>query len=215
VVTSRLSRGTKRAVLEYGPAFVWPGLWAYSRFPEQLRWAADFYGKIWGNLAAMYETWTEVDGYGETLTQAIGSIGINPKTILDMGTGTGFVARKLKTVFLGASVVGTDISNEMISVAEHLAMTEGLEIRFVQGDSEHLDLEDGSFDLVALQNSLPFPDEIMRLVAPGGVALFVVSLAGPWAQLGWPSLAERFEQAGATETYGRRAGLGFFGIAKK
>lgn len=194
---------------------MWPGLWAYSRYPDQLSWAADIYGKMWGYLATAYEGWTEVDGYGETLDKAISAIDLVPSNILDMGTGTGFVARRLKTVFPDAAVVGTDISSEMISVAQHLCMAEGLDIRFSKGDSAGLEMADGSFDLVVLQNSLPFPEEIMRLLIKGGTALFVVSLAGPWAKLGWPALAERFRSAGATETSGTRAGLGFFGIARK
>jgi len=51
-------------------------------------------------------------------------------------------------------------------------------VRFVSGDASALPFEDTSFALVAHANMIPFLDELERVLAPGGQALFAFSL-GP------------------------------------
>ena len=48
-------------------------------------------------------------------------------------------------------------------------------VRFEVGDASKLPFEDGSFDLVAHANMIPFFDEVARLVAPGGSVVFSFS----------------------------------------
>ena len=205
----------RRTALTYGPAFLAPGLWAWAKFPEQLNWASDLYGKVFGYLAAFYDTWTEVEGYGEALNEAVNEIRTVPGHILDIATGTGYAARRLKRLFPSSEVTGVDISAEMVSVAKHDAIADGVDVLFEVGDAADLPYADNYFDLVVLQNSIPYIEEMMRVLKPGGRAIVVVSVGGPWVSLSWPTLAERFEQAGAQEVWGRRAGPGFFGIATK
>ena len=45
-------------------------------------------------------------------------------------------------------------------------------VRFEQADSAHLPYPDGAFQLVGLANMIPFFDELARVLAPGGSALF-------------------------------------------
>jgi SAM-dependent methyltransferase len=52
------------------------------------------------------------------------------------------------------------------------------EITFVQADASDLPFDDGSFDLVAHANMIPFPDEVARVLRPGGWTLFAFS-SGP------------------------------------
>ena len=202
-------------MLEYGPAFVGAGLWAFAKFPEQMRWAADIYGRSFGLLAGLYELWTETPGYGEALEEAVKDLRRSPKTVLDLATGTGFVASAVKRKFPDASVTGVDGTAEMVAVAQHQAIADGLTLDYQIADSSALPFADGSFDLVTMQNSIPFPEEMMRVVAPGGRALIVYSFAGPWIKLAWPALAARLEEAGAEHVWGRRAGPGYFGFARK
>ena len=49
-------------------------------------------------------------------------------------------------------------------------------VRFEQADAEQLPYPDGAFDLVTLANMIPFFDELARVIAPGGSALFAFSV---------------------------------------
>jgi SAM-dependent methyltransferase len=51
-------------------------------------------------------------------------------------------------------------------------------VRFETADAAALPFADGTFDLVALANAIPFFDELARVLAPGGHAAFGFSL-GP------------------------------------
>lgn len=204
-----------RQALEYGPAFVGAGLWAFTKFPEQMRWAAGLYERSFGHLAGLYERWTETEGYGEALEEAMMQLRRPPGKVLDMATGTGFVATAIKRRFPDALVTGTDVAAEMVAIAQHQALADGLTIDYEIADSSALPFEDESFDLVTMQNSIPFPEEMMRVVAPGGRALIVYSFAGPWIKLAWPALDARLEAAGAEHVWGRRSGPGYYGFARK
>ena len=105
----------------------------------------------------------------ETLTEP-------PRRVLDLGTGTGSVARLVAARFPEADVVGADLSERMIDEAR--AKTESDRVRYVVADAQRLPYEDGAFDLVTLGNMIPFFDELTRVVAPGGHVLFAFS-AGP------------------------------------
>ena len=92
--------------------------------------------------------------------------------LLDVGCGTGAASRSAASV--AASVVGIDLSPEMIRQAQELA--DGLaNVHFEIADSEHLPFDDETFTAVLCSNSLhhyPDPDravrEMTRVLAPGG-----------------------------------------------
>jgi ubiquinone/menaquinone biosynthesis C-methylase UbiE len=102
--------------------------------------------------------------------------------VLDVGTGTGIVAR-LAAAHVGqsGSVTGLDASADMLSVARAAAVQEGLSIAWQEGLAEHLPFPEGSFDLVLCQYALMFFSDpssalvdMRRVLAPGGrVALSV------------------------------------------
>lgn len=204
-----------KPALTYLPAFVGAAVWGFARHPDKLTWASDLYGRSFGTIAGLYEEWTKLEGYGEPLDAALEELRTIPRTILDLATGTGYVARLLKRKFPEAEVTGTDISEEMVGVAQHNALGEGLQIGFERADGKDLPFADGRFDLVVLQNSIVYPEEMMRVVAPGGRALIAYSFAGPWVKLAWPALASKLEDAGAEHTWGDTRGMGFFGVARK
>jgi ubiquinone/menaquinone biosynthesis C-methylase UbiE len=68
-------------------------------------------------------------------------------------------------------VVGIDLSPAMLAEAER----KGGRARFEVADASRLPFPDGSFDLVVLMNAVPFFDELARVVAPGGAAVFSFS----------------------------------------
>ena len=99
-----------------------------------------------------------------------------PAHVLDLGTGTGVVARALAERYPEARVVGIDLSPGMIEEARRqLPAGLGGRLGFEVGDASALDRPDGSFELVVLSNMIPFYDELARVVAPGGTLVLSFS----------------------------------------
>jgi ubiquinone/menaquinone biosynthesis C-methylase UbiE len=99
-----------------------------------------------------------------------------PRRVLDLGTGTGVVAKALAERYPEAEVVGIDLSPGMIDEARRtLAPELAGRVGFEVGDASALECEDASFDLVVLSNMIPFYDELARVVAPGGTLVFSFS----------------------------------------
>lgn len=96
-----------------------------------------------------------------------------PRRILDLGTGTGVVARLAAQRFPEAEVTGADISSGMIQEARRL--THSPRVAYRVADAERLPFADGSFELVTLGNMIPFFDELARVVAAGGHVLVAFS----------------------------------------
>jgi trans-aconitate methyltransferase len=87
-----------------------------------------------------------------------------PGRVLDLGTGTGRVARVLAERWPEAEVVGADASAGMLEEARRL----GGRVRYEAADASALPYPDAGFELVALNNMIPFFDELARVTAPGG-----------------------------------------------
>jgi ubiquinone/menaquinone biosynthesis C-methylase UbiE len=109
-------------------------------------------------------------------------IGQGEKRVLDVGVGTGFLSIMLAEI--GYSVVGVDLSEEMIKKARKKIDARGLKVRLEVGDAEDLSFEDGSFDAVvnrAVLWTLPNPKKALtewkRVLKPGGTLCFF--LHGP------------------------------------
>ncbi len=101
-------------------------------------------------------------------------IGIEPgTTLLDVACGSGQVA--LIAARRGARVTGVDIASNAIVAARGRAKSEGLDVRFDEGDAEGLPYADASFDTVTSVYGAMFaprPDkvatELIRVCRPGG-----------------------------------------------
>jgi SAM-dependent methyltransferase len=110
---------------------------------------------------------------------ALAALDPAPARALDLGTGTGQGAYAIARRFPRAEVVGVDLADAMLAEARRKTPTElGERLRFESGDASALPFADGSFDLVAHANMIPFFDELARVLAPGGQAVFAFSL-GP------------------------------------
>ncbi|MCA8953729.1 MAG: class I SAM-dependent methyltransferase [Planctomycetes bacterium] len=103
--------------------------------------------------------------------------------VLDLGCGEGYFARNLKE--RGArTILGVDISSEMIRSAQEREAGERLGIEYVTGDATSLrNFGDNSFDLVVavfLFNYLTLEEtrhtmrEVFRVLRPGGRFVFAV-----------------------------------------
>jgi Zn-dependent alcohol dehydrogenase len=98
--------------------------------------------------------------------------------VLDVGTGDGNFA--LEAARRGAVVVGIDLAPAQIEQAAARAVADGLDVDLRVGDAEALDVEDGSFDVVASVLGMMFvPDhekaaaEMVRACRPGGTVAAV------------------------------------------
>ncbi|MHB8513403.1 MAG: methyltransferase domain-containing protein [Actinomycetota bacterium] len=96
--------------------------------------------------------------------------------ILDVGSGTGEVARTLAgDVAPSGSVLGVDLSEQMLNEARRRTQGTGLPVSFEQANVEKLDLDSESFDAVHSERTLQHvPDveaafsEMLRVLKPGG-----------------------------------------------
>jgi SAM-dependent methyltransferase len=118
--------------------------------------------------------------YARDLIERARPIGASDR-ILDLGCGTGIIARVLRERLGGAaSIVGVDANTAMIEKAQSIAP----ELDFRVGNVMALPIADGSFDVVICQEMLQFvPDraaalsEVRRVLSPGG--RFIVSTWRP------------------------------------
>ena len=88
-------------------------------------------------------------------------------TALELGSGIGAYTATLSERF--RRVVATDLSIEMLRLAT------GEPGQRVLADGHRLPLSEGSVDAVVLVNMLLFPDEVDRVLAPGGCVVWVSS----------------------------------------
>jgi SAM-dependent methyltransferase len=143
-----------------------PLLWRFLRRPLRAQF---------DRLAPVWEEMRSADAFAP-VGAALERLPEPPRRVLDLGTGTGSVARLVAARFPDAAVIGVDISGRMIEQARH--RTESASVSYQVADAEHLPFEDAAFDLVTLGNMIPFFDELARIVASGGRVLFSFS-AGP------------------------------------
>ena len=113
-----------------------------------------------------------------------------PRRVLDLGTGTGAVARLVAERFPEAEIVGADVAEQMIEEARRV--TDSARITYQVADAQKLPFADGAFDLVTLGNMIPFFDELARVTAPGGHVLIAYS-AGAGTPIYVPSERLRSE----------------------
>lgn len=104
--------------------------------------------------------------------QSLG-VGLKGQKILDLGTGTGVMARQFAKQ--GCDVIGTDISKEQVMMASSLAKDENLEIEFKNLSAEESLFPDESFDVISANQCFLYFDKkvvfpmIKKMLKKGGV----------------------------------------------
>jgi len=125
--------------------------------------------------------------------------------VLDIGCGPGHIALQLVTQNPELEVVGVDLSENMLKIAEeHRAVcSQGERVSFLTADAKGLDFPDDSFDTVCsntilhhIPDPVPFLAEAWRVLKPGGV-LLIRDLFRPSDEA---TVAALVEQHGAEET---------------
>lgn len=148
---------------------------------------------------------------------ALAEVDPSPARALDLGTGTGQGAFAIARRFPSTEVVGVDLADAMLAEARRKTPPELAErVRFETGDASALPFPDASFELVAHANMIPFFDELARVLAPGGQAVFAFSLgAGTPIYVPAERLREQLERRGFTEFAEFAAGKGTALLARK
>jgi ubiquinone/menaquinone biosynthesis C-methylase UbiE len=165
-VIDRAAIGRRFARLATDAAVRSPFLWKLFRPLVRRQFSA--IAPVWDSML-MEDTLAPYEAGLDTLEQA-------PGRVLDLGTGTGAGALTVARRFPEARIVGVDLSDAMLEQARRNTPPELQErVTFERGDASALRFEDGSFDLVAHANMIPFFDEVARVLAPGGHALFAFS----------------------------------------
>lgn len=129
-----------------------------------------------GSMPHYYDT-----GLGPVLfaeyARRLGSIvaAYAPATVLEVSAGTGISSRALKEALPGADLTITDLSPEMLALAQPRVPS----ATFRPADGQDLPFDDGTFDVVACQfGAMFFPDldaafgEALRVLKPGGHYVF-------------------------------------------
>ena len=197
----RFARLTTRAVVAR------PALWKLFRGPTR---------KQFGALAPSWEGRIGPEGL-LPLGAALDRLAEPPTKVLDIGTGTGKAARVVAKRFSGAEVVGVDLAPEMVHEATRILPSElASRVTFQVADGSQLPFDDGAFDLVVLQNMIPFFDELGRVVRPGGWVIFAFS-RGPETPIWVPpeKLRARLAEVGFEDIRELVAGAGVAVLAAR
>ncbi len=204
---NRRELGQKFARLATNAVMRNPRLWRFFRPLVRLQFDA---------IASEWDAIRMEDSFAPYET-ALAAVDPAPARALDLGTGTGHGAFTIARRFLGAEVVGADLSDAMLVEARRKTPAAFADrIRFERADASALPYADESFDLVAHANMIPFVDELARVLAPGGQALFAFS-SGPTTPIYVPSqrLREELEKRGFTDFADFTAARGTALLARK
>jgi ubiquinone/menaquinone biosynthesis C-methylase UbiE len=162
-VTALVSLGRRFARLATNAVVRWPWLWPLFRRPLERQF--DWLAPHWDSRRAQ--------DHLASFEAALERVETAPARALDVGTGTGAAAFALARRFPDCEIVGVDLSREMIEQAVRKTPQDLRQrVRFQVADSAALPFADGSFDLVALANMIPFFDELARVLQHGGYAVF-------------------------------------------
>lgn len=135
-----------------------------------------------GNVAREYDSWyqTPWGRFADTQQRRLFLTLARPKAgelLLDVGCGTGRYLVWLAS--LGIVPVGVDISQDMLSVAQHRLRAEGLPERIVLADAQRLPFAAESFDIATAITTLEFvshPEKVLSEMGRVARRIFVGAL---------------------------------------
>src|SRR5687768_2114211 len=142
--------------------------------------------RLFDRVAHLYDTgWLQRALYAAVQERALAELrSRQPRSVLDVGCGTGIFATRLEQELAPGGVVGCDLSAGMLAEAAGRSRRVG----WVRGDSARLPLRSGAFDAVVCTQAFHFFDqpaawaEFRRVLAPGGHAL--VGMFHPRTEVG-------------------------------
>ena len=129
-------------------------------------------------IARMFTKWLAQQGFEEG-------------RILDVGCGSGDIAIEIASAFPRAKIVGMDLSEPMLKIAQSAAEKADVpdRVSFRKGDAKSMPFEDKSFDVVISLNTFHLVDdqvgmlnEVERVLKPNGL-LLVTDIRRSWMRL--------------------------------
>ena len=143
---------------------------------EKPRYVADMFGRIAWRYDLMNTVMTGgMDRFWRDTTADVAGGG----RVLDVGTGTGKLARAIRQRSPAARLVGADFALDMLRAGDR-------SINFVQADGLHLPFADNSFNAVAsgflvrnLADVVSGLAEQVRVLRPGGCLVILETTPGP------------------------------------
>jgi len=128
-----------------------------------------------------YDTFaTEYDGVDQGVERIVSRLNISPRSeILDIGCGTGNLTLRLPEINSFQRIVGTDLSDGVLTIARKHANDLGLKnCEFLRADACQLPFDDEEFDCVVsnmvfhlISNRRKALAEIVRVLKPAGTAV--------------------------------------------
>lgn len=119
---------------------------------------------------------------GRRLLERLDLLTINPHFILDLGSGTGFLAKALTKKYTSSHIINLDIAKEMLSFSKQTSAQETA--FYLCADGEHLPIKSQSIDLLVsncvfhwFANPQQALKEMLRVLKPEGLLFF--STFGP------------------------------------
>jgi ubiquinone/menaquinone biosynthesis C-methylase UbiE len=151
--------------------------------------------RLFDRVAHLYDSgWLQRALYAAVQEQALAELlARQPRSVLDVGCGTGIFAARLDRELVPGRVAGCDLSGGMLVEAAARSRAVG----WVRGDSARLPVRTAGFDAVVCTQAFHFFDqpaawaEFHRILAPGGLAL--VGMINPKTEVG----SRRFERLSA------------------
>jgi ubiquinone/menaquinone biosynthesis C-methylase UbiE len=149
----------------------------------------------WDKAASHYERLWRAQLLPAQTTMLEMAASVPGARVLDVACGTGLVTlRAAPLAGPKGSVVGADISEQMVAAARERAIAHGFgNVRFERMDAEELKFPDGSFDIVLCALGLMYvPDplkairEFHRVLRSGGRA--AVAVWGERSKCGWAEI---------------------------
>ncbi|MBN1148887.1 MAG: class I SAM-dependent methyltransferase [Anaerolineales bacterium] len=122
--------------------------------------------------------------FGREYADKLAAGGFRRGKIIDIGCGSGATGLVLAWRFVESEIVGIDLSEPLLRMANQRAAAAGLaeRVRFEKADVQQIPYEDGAFDVAINANMVHLVEdpvrmlnEIERVLAPGG-RLFIADL---------------------------------------
>ena len=148
-------------------------------------------GEMFDKVSRRYDLLNRILSFGVDRYwrgKAVGVLrGVNPRLVLDVGTGTADIAILLASRRGSQRIVGVDVSKEMLKVGRSKIRQRGFEdrIELREGDGMDLDFHDDFFDAVIIgfgirnfQDHIRGLTEMRRVLKPGGL-LVVLEFSKP------------------------------------
>ena len=148
-----------------------------------------FAGDFAGDYARKHQKIGEK--FGREMAKKLGLRGFTSGRILDVGCGFGATAIVLARSLPQSEVVGIDLSDPLLALADQMARDNGVGERptFEKADVQEIPYEDNAFDaLINLQmlhiveEPIAMLDEMERVLKPNG-ALFMADIRRSWVGL--------------------------------